>query len=232
MKQEDPDQKRPLVPVQHFQRHVARHFEQVALFALPIPTTEGSTTSSNKAAPDQTSDGNAKNVNHVLISSTSRMLSDESSAPSMARGKYDDDETITDVIQAIGDGDFERAYSVLAALQQLGGFGRSDEDTSKLADVICGIEPPHERHAIFKLLFDYGPYSESLIGLQLRNSIVHADVEAAKILLRIGADPTLPSDAGETAIDLARNHNNPEMLACLQAADLNWSDSQSQTRRL
>jgi len=52
----------------------------------------------------------------------------------------------------------------------------------------------------------------------LHHAAENGSLEAAQALLQAGADPGLLSGAGETAADVARRRNHPEVAAAIDAA--------------
>ncbi|MBU6148603.1 MAG: ankyrin repeat domain-containing protein [Verrucomicrobia bacterium] len=56
----------------------------------------------------------------------------------------------------------------------------------------------------------------SLISYPLHIAALHGKFEAAKTLLELGADKNIRDSEGKTALELAREHNHPQIELLLQ----------------
>lgn len=82
----------------------------------------------------------------------------------------------------------------------------------------------HNRVAMVKLLLAKGATldAQNLTGFTpLHHAAEAGSLEAARVLLEAGADPTLPNTAGRTPAETARSNQFPELASLLETAARN-----------
>ena len=190
-----------------FERHVAGHFEQLALFALPLPIRESSRTSSNQAAASRHSD------RKTGLDATPDVFCQSSA--------HTDTEKITELYAAVMRGNVERVTQELRSgadlTLQYGIYGNLLQ-----AAAVCLSWP--SRDEILRVLLDSGAdvnmqggvYGNALQAvaanpgvsgrrlLALHQAIRHGDDESVQLLLDRGASTTIHHEDYGTPVEHAR----------------------------
>ncbi len=162
-----------------FEKHVASHLEQLALFALPPPMRESSEVSSNHAAASRNSDRTTRSDAMSDVSSLLSALTDHGNPPELYAAVMSGD--IERVVQEFRNGaDLNLCY---------GRFG------SVLQAAAARLSWP-SRDEILQLLLDNGAdpnvqcsiYSNALQEVAAKPGVSGRRVRALEILIQSGAD--------------------------------------------